>query len=108
MKEMTRSEMRSLETLREAMDTVRGWGGPEGLRKPPVQNWQGDPYYSWAWGHARGRVVEALQAAVDHPKVVKGDPEALEAVKTLYRVALEAGLPVPQGVRALVKGRGGA
>lgn len=101
--------MRLLETLQEAMDTVRGWGGPEGLRWPPIRDWQGDPYYSWAWGHARGRVVEALQAAVDHPREVLNDPKAIEAVRALYRVALEAGIPVPQGVQALVKkGRGGA
>jgi len=100
--------MRLLEILQDAVATVRGWGGPEGLRCPPIRDWQSDPYYAWAWGHARGRVVEALQAAVDHPKVVKGNPEALKAVEALYRVALEAGLPVPQGVQALVRGRGGA
>lgn len=102
------SKMRLLETLQEAMDTVRGWGGSEGLRWPPVRDWQRDPYYAWAWPHARGRVVEALQVAVNHPHEVFANPETLKAVKILYRMALEAGLPVPDGVRALIRGRGGA
>lgn len=95
--------MRTVEILQLAVDTVRGWGGSEGLRRPPIQDWQRDPYYAWAWGHARGRVVEALQAAVDHPREVLNDPEALEAVKALYQAALKAGLPVPQGVQALIR-----
>lgn len=73
--------------LQDAIEAVRGW--------------QGDPYYAWAWPHARGKVADALRAAAQPGKVL-ADPEALQALRALYGAALRAGIPIPHGVGELI------
>lgn len=83
--------------LDEALEVLRGWGGPEGLRQVGFTTaWTRDPYPAWAYPQARRTILTALEEAARGPL----EGEAARRFVEVYRAAVDAGLPVPRRATA--------
>lgn len=84
--------------LDEALETLRGWGGPEGLRRVGFSTaWLQDPYLVWAYPQARRTILGALEEAARERSL---SDDAARRFVQLYHAAIDAGLPIPQRASA--------
>jgi len=83
--------------LAEALEVLRGWGGPEGLRRVGLTTWwMQDPYLVWAYPQARRTILTALEEAAQSSL----EGETARWFMEVYRAAVNAGLPIPKYVSA--------
>jgi hypothetical protein len=83
--------------LAEALEVLRGWGGPKGLRQVGLTTrWMQDPYLVWAYPQARRTILTALEEAAWSPL----EGEIARRFAEVYRAAVDAGLPVPKHASA--------
>lgn len=83
--------------LDEALEVLRGWGGPEGLRQVGFTTaWTRDPYLAWAYPQARRTILTALEEAARGPL----DGETARRFVKVHHAAADAGLPIPRNASA--------
>lgn len=84
--------------LEGALEVLRGWGGPEGLRQVGfTTRWMQDPYLAWAYPQARRTILTALEEAARVPLL---EGEVARRFVEVYHAAVDAGLPVPRSASA--------